>query len=206
MDRAIHMADMHGLTGVTVRALAKDLSVATMSIYTHVNSRDDLLVLMVDAARATAPRPSFGATTWQERIRQVARNNRALFDAHPWLLDIHDDRSAFGPGTIAKYDYELHSLDGLDFDDVSRDAALTFLLDFVVSNAIAARSKVPRDQTSELWGQWDQQLGIYLRGDYPLAVQVGKASGEEMNTVHSAWHAWEFGLTAVIAAIDALAS
>lgn len=206
VDTAIGIADRQGLTAVTVRVLAKELAVATMSIYTHVNSRDDLLVLMLDAARAKMPRPPFGATTWQERIRQVGRSNRDLVNAHPWLLDIHDDRSTFGPGTIAKYDYELHSLDDVGLDDVTRDAALTFLLDFVATNAAAARPSAWRDQIPELWDRWATRLGTYLGDDYPLAAQVGNAAGEAMDAPHSPSHAWEFGLASVINAIDVMAS
>src|SRR5690606_23620470 len=150
----IMLADSQGLPAVTVRALAKALSVATMSIYTPVNSRDDLLVLMVDAAHTAMTRRPFGTKTWRDRIRQVADENRALFETHPWLLDVRDDRTAFGPGTIAKYDHELHALDGLDLDDLTRDAALTFLLDFVATNAAASRPSAIRDEMPELWQRW----------------------------------------------------
>ncbi len=206
VDAAITLADGHGLPAVTVRALATDLSVATMSIYTHVNSRDDLLVLMVDAVRAAMPRSPFGTMTWQERIRQIARDNRSLYETHPWLLDIHDDRTAFGPGTIAKYDHELHALDGLDLDDVTRDAALTFLLDFVANHAGASRPSAVRDQMPELWGRWAERLEAYVDQVHPLATRVGNATGTEMNAPHSPSHAWEFGLSTVTTAIAVLAS
>ena len=42
----MRIADGDGLAAVTVRALAQALGVTTMSVYTHVNSRDDLLVLI----------------------------------------------------------------------------------------------------------------------------------------------------------------
>src|SRR3546814_6350577 len=52
VDAATRLADADGLAAVTIRRLASELEVSTMSVYTHVNSRDDLLVLMADAAHA----------------------------------------------------------------------------------------------------------------------------------------------------------
>ena len=49
VEAAIRMADSEGIAEVRVRELAAALGVSTMAVYTHVNSRDDLLVLLVDA-------------------------------------------------------------------------------------------------------------------------------------------------------------
>ena len=62
---AISLADTDGLGAVTVRALAQALGMTAMSVYTHVNSRHDLLVLMVDDAHAQMARTAFG----RSRIR-----------------------------------------------------------------------------------------------------------------------------------------
>nr|BFF17943.1 hypothetical protein GCM10025730_14640 [Promicromonospora thailandica] len=139
VETASALADAEGLAAVTVRRLGDALGISTMSVYTHVNGRDDLLVLMADAACARMPRPGHGTAGWRTRVRRVAEANLALLLEHPWLLEIDDDRTAFGPGTIAKYDHELHALDPLDLADVARDAALTFVLDFVRGAARARR-------------------------------------------------------------------
>ncbi|UMG94335.1 TetR family transcriptional regulator [Nocardioides sp. TF02-7] len=75
---AVRLADGHGLAAVTVRRLAAELEVSTMSVYTHVNSRDDLLVLMADAAHALAELPAYGRLGWRSRVRLVAEANLAL--------------------------------------------------------------------------------------------------------------------------------
>jgi AcrR family transcriptional regulator len=101
VDAAIRLADADGLAGVTVRHLAGDLGVSTMSVYTHVNSRDDLLVLMVDAVHQRTVRVPYGRAGWRARVRRVAEANLARLQQHPWLLDVVDDRTALGPGTLA---------------------------------------------------------------------------------------------------------
>lgn len=202
VDAALTLADAEGLAAVTVRRLGDALGISAMSVYTHVNGRDDLLVLMADAAYAGMPLPAHGSADWRTRVRAVADANLTLHVDRPWLLEIDDDRTAFGPGTIAKYDHELHALDPLPLDDVARDAALTFVLDFVRGAARARRRDPRADEMPEVWARWGGRLAGYLGDDYPLAQRVGGAAGEEMNAPSSPEHAWEFGMARVL---DALA-
>jgi AcrR family transcriptional regulator len=205
VQAAIQLADAGGLAAVRIRDLAGHLGVSTMAIYTHVNSRDDLLVLMADAAHATMTRPEFGRAGWRTRVRRLAEANLALLLAHPWLLEISDHRIAFGPGTIAKYDHELHAFEGLGLDDVTRDAALTFVLDFVHASARALRPDPPAADTAALWAQWRSRLATYVGDDYPLAARVGAAAGAAMNAAYSPPAAYAFGLNRVLAALADLA-
>lgn len=200
VTRAMALGDSGGLDAVTIRSLAESLSISPMSVYTHVNSRDDLLVLMADASHAGTALPSFGRSGWRTRVRRVADANLALLRAHPWLLDLRDDRVALGPGTIAKYDHELHAFDGTGLDDLDRDAALTFVVDFAHSSAWAMRQS-GNSGFSEMWQESVGALGAYLGHACPLAQRVGEAAGAHMAGPYSADHAWEFGLRRVTAGL-----
>lgn len=198
VEAAMRIADAGGIAAVRIRELAATLGVSTMAVYTHVNSRDDLLVLMVDTAHLHMDRVAFGRASWPTRVRRLAAENLTLYRAHPWLLDVTDDRVVFGPGTIGKYDHELRAFDGLDLDDVTRDAALTFVLDFVRASASAMRPRPSAADTARLWAQWSGPLRTYVGGGFPLAVRVGESAGQVMNAAHSPPHAYEFGLDRVI--------
>lgn len=206
VDAAIALADADGLGALTVRRLAERLGLSTMSVYTHVNSRDDLLVLMADAAHARLRLPPYGRAGWRTRVRRVADANRALYDTHPWLLDVTDQRVALGPGTIAKYDHELQALAPLGLDDVTRDAALTFVLDFVRASARALRPDPRSGELAERWPEWSGRLAAYLGDDFPLARRVGAAAGEAMGAAFSPSLAWEFGLGRVLDGLAALSA
>jgi AcrR family transcriptional regulator len=201
VEAASRIADTEGLGAVRIRDLAATLAVSTMAIYTHVNSRDDLLVLMVDAANVSMTPAVFGRAGWRARVRRLAAANLALVRAHPWLLDVTDDRIAFGPGTIAKYDHELRAFDGMGLDDVTRDAALTFVLDFVHASARALRPDLHAADTAHLWGQWRDRLALYVGDRYPLAARVGATAGAAMNAAYSPARAYDFGLDRVVAAL-----
>lgn len=204
VDAAVALADAEGLAAVTVRRLAADVAVAPNAVYTHVGSRDDLLVLMADAVRLRRPAPLATAPTWQARVREVADAELALHDAHPWLLDVRDPRTAFGPGTIATYDRQLHAFDGTGLDDVTRDAALTFVTDFVRASAQARRPHPTDGTMADTWAATAGRLTTYLGDDAPLARRVGGAAGEAMQGPASAAHAWRFGIERVLDALEAL--
>lgn len=199
---AVALADGSGLGSVTVRAVAEALDMSTMSVYTHVNSRDDLLVLMADSAHDAMALPDLGRAGWQTRVRRIAEANRSLIIAHPWLLDIRDPRIAMGPGTIAKYDHELRAFDATPLDDVHRDAALSFVLDFVASGVAAELRGT--DAFEHVWAESAPRLERYLGEGFPLARRVGQAAGERMGAPYSPRHSWEFGLERVIAGLGAM--
>lgn len=202
VERAVSLADTSGLAAVTIRALADSLGTSPMSVYTHVNGRDDLLVLMADAVHAATELPPFGRAGWRTRVRRVAESNLALLTAHPWLLDVRDPRVALGPGTIAKYDHELHAFDDTRLTDLQRDASLTLLLDFV--GACAGRRIGGTEDFGPVWAESAARLGVYVGHDHALAQRVGEAAGQAMGTPYSATHAWRFGLDRILAGLAEL--
>ncbi|WP_420880106.1 TetR/AcrR family transcriptional regulator [Rhodococcus sp. (in: high G+C Gram-positive bacteria)] len=204
VDAAVAIADAEGLDAVTVRRLAADLGTSAMALYTHVGSRDDLLVLMADAVHGSRTHAAYDGDGWRDRVRQMAEAEMTLCAEHWWLLDVSDQRTALGPGTIAKYDHDLHAFDGTGIDDVERDAALTFVTDFARASARARRPDPHAADMAELWATASGRLAGYLGDRFPLAQRVGAAAGQVMNTTYSPEIAWEFGLQRVLDALEPL--
>lgn len=201
---AIGLADREGLQAVTMRRLAQVLDVATMTLYTYVPGKAELLDLMLDAAYAQMPRADTTGQPWRRRLTAVAEENRALFDDHPWTASVSTLRPPLGPGLMAKYEHELSALEGLGLDDVSMDDALTYLLSFVqaaaraTADAIAARQDSAMDD--EQW--WAANAPLLARvldeRSYPLATRVGAAAGSAHSSAHDPDHAYSFGLSRVL--------
>src|SRR6185312_8902235 len=55
---AIRVADAEGLTQLSMRRIATELGTAPMSLYRHVNGKDELLVFMTDSVFGDDPLPS----------------------------------------------------------------------------------------------------------------------------------------------------
>lgn len=203
VTQAIQLADAGGLEAVTVRALGEALDISPMSVYTHVNDRDDLRVLMVDQAHADMPTAA-PSGPWAVRVRHVATQNLDLVTEHPWTLDVTDQRTALGPGTIAKYDRELHAFDDTGLAPRDRDAALTFVLDFTRAAARSLLTPSAVEGFGADWARTAERLHLYLGDRHPLAQEVGQAAGEAMDAPHDPRHAWEFGLERVVAGLAEL--
>jgi AcrR family transcriptional regulator len=207
---AIEIADRDGLEAVTMRRLAESLDVRPMALYTYVPGKSELLDLMLDAVYGDMPRAAWSGDGWRERLTTVARDNRALFEAHPWAAAISNSRPPLGPGLMAKYEHELSALANAGLDDVDIDAALTFVLDFVRSSARAAHDAraTLRDtgMTDEEW--WTANAPLLARvideDEYPTAARVGAAAGAAHGGAYSAEHAWEFGLARVLDGLGVL--
>ncbi|WP_431727784.1 TetR/AcrR family transcriptional regulator [Verrucosispora sp. TAA-831] len=207
---AIALADAEGLDAVTMRALARALGVAPMTLYTYVPGKAELLDLMLDAIYAGMPRPDRSDQPWRARVAALAQDNRDLFTAHPWAAEVATGRPPLGPGLMAKYEHELRAFDDTGLDDVTRDAALTFVLDFVRAAArSAAEARSARAQTAWTDEQWWAANAPLLaqvldEQQYPTAVRVGTAAGTAQQAAYHPDRAYTFGLTRILDALTTL--
>ncbi|GGM08044.1 TetR/AcrR family transcriptional regulator [Micromonospora yangpuensis] len=201
--QGIKIADAEGLGALTMRRVSDALAVGTMSVYTYVPGKAELLDVMVDTVYAETARPA-EPTGWRARLEQVARENWALYRRHPWLLQAETSRPVLGPNLMAKYDYELRAVDGVGLTDLEMDSVLTLVLGHVKSAARAAWDQVNLERDTGLTeGQWWQSHAPYLKryvGDdtYPTATRVGTAAGQAHGAAYHPEHAFEFGLQRVL--------
>lgn len=207
---AIAVADEQGLAALSMRAVAERLGVGTMSLYTYVPAKAELLDLMVDLVCGDAAREEPPPGSWRARLEHVARANWALYHRHPWMLQAAFARPVLGPGVTAKYDRELGAVDGLGLDDVEMDAVLTLVAGHVEGAARRALEKVEAERRSGLSEQewWEAHEPLLSRvfdpARFPLAARVGSAAGEAHQAAYSPEHAFEFGLARVLDGIEAL--
>ncbi|MFG2057902.1 TetR/AcrR family transcriptional regulator C-terminal domain-containing protein [Micromonospora sp. NPDC048930] len=114
---AIALADAGGLPAVSMRQLAADLGVATMSLYRHVRGRDDLVLAMADAALADAPLPATPPAGWRARLDLLARAQWAVYRRHRWLPHVISmARPQPLPHGMAHTEWALRATDGLGLD------------------------------------------------------------------------------------------
>ncbi|MFD6138228.1 GntR family transcriptional regulator [Promicromonospora sp. NPDC060271] len=85
---AMAVADAEGLGGLSMRRIATDLGIPTMSLYRHVRSRDELLARMLDTVYATSPLPRPLPDGWRARAEACARTMWAAFQRHPWAAHV----------------------------------------------------------------------------------------------------------------------
>ena len=82
---ALAIADQEGFEAVSMRRVAQELKVGTMSLYYYVKTKDDLVAVMDDALMSEALLPSV-PKDWQRAMMEIARRTHAVFIRHSWAL------------------------------------------------------------------------------------------------------------------------
>ncbi|HET9672940.1 MAG TPA: TetR family transcriptional regulator, partial [Actinomycetota bacterium] len=87
IDAALGVMDAEGLEAVTMRRVAREVGVEAMSLYHHVEDKDDLLDGICERVMAEFrfPEPS---DDWAESCRRGARAWRSLLRRHPNVMTL----------------------------------------------------------------------------------------------------------------------
>jgi DNA-binding transcriptional regulator YhcF (GntR family) len=85
---AIEIADAEGLAALSMRGVAARLGAATMAPYKYVTGKDELVLLMADAAYGERGYPENPPPGWRERLTLGGRTLWSLYRRHPWLAQL----------------------------------------------------------------------------------------------------------------------
>lgn len=109
IDAAAEVADGGGLVGVSMRTVGKQLGVEAMSLYHHIDGKEQLLDELADWVFARIELPDLRAG-WREGMTARAQSARAVLMAHPWGLTLAESRRAAGPAVLGHQDAVLGCL------------------------------------------------------------------------------------------------
>ncbi|GGR76586.1 TetR family transcriptional regulator [Micromonospora fulviviridis] len=176
---AIRLADAHGLDGLSVRKIAKELGVGPMRLYDYVINRSELLDLMVDAVYARIAEAG-QHPEWRATVLALARATREAALDHEWFADLLGGRPHLGPHALAVGESTAAALSQAPavrgVDDLQR--ALGALNGFIVG---ALRREITERRTARSTGTdvsaWQAALGPYLTrmletGRYPTVARL----------------------------------
>ncbi|MEU8357189.1 TetR/AcrR family transcriptional regulator [Nonomuraea sp. NPDC048882] len=123
VQAAIEIADREGLDAVSMRRIATQLGLATMSLYRFVSGKDALIDLMVDAVHAVHGDNGGAAPVeagWRTRLEFAARREWGIYSRHPWVLRIvATPQPPVGPNVLADVERLMRAMDGLGLDAVT---------------------------------------------------------------------------------------
>jgi AcrR family transcriptional regulator len=84
----VSLADEVGLAGVSMRSVGARLGMTSMGLYRYVQSKDELVALMIDEALGPPDFAEYGAEPWRDRLIAWSYAARARYEAHPWVLAV----------------------------------------------------------------------------------------------------------------------
>ncbi|OXR40403.1 hypothetical protein B7C42_07569 [Nocardia cerradoensis] len=88
VEAALELADADGFTAISMPKIAQRIGLTTNAIYRYVSSRDELLVLVAEAAWGPAPDAVFDAQDWRAAATIWTQAMIDRCDVHPWLCDL----------------------------------------------------------------------------------------------------------------------
>ncbi|MGW2868287.1 TetR/AcrR family transcriptional regulator C-terminal domain-containing protein [Kitasatospora sp. NPDC001225] len=148
---AVRVADEEGLAALSMRRVATDLGVATMSLYRHVPGKDELLRLMTDVAFGEQPLPQPPAEDWREGLETVARLQWRIYRRHPWLASTMSfTRPVLAPDAAVHTERSMAALAGRGLSGEEMAQAAVALAAFVCGLAVHFEREAQAEQDSGL--------------------------------------------------------
>lgn len=191
---ALELLDREGLDALSMRRLAAELGVGTMTLYGYFRSKDELLDAVVDAAVAEREPFSFEGS-WQEQIRRLMRASRRNLSRHPGLVKVRAERPVLRPEALrfAETGMTILRRAGLP----ARDAARAFRLLFTYVFGYVSFS--PDESAAEARRGARAAMAALPPDDYPTI----SATSEELADAMAGEETFDFGLDRIVDGLEA---
>lgn len=176
---AIRIADAEGFDAVSMRRLATELDAGTMTLYHYIETKDELLTLIVDAVMGEVvipdgvPMPA----DWREAITMVASRSLAAMRRHPWFMSIADD-PPLGPNSVRHIDQTLEAVASLPIPLAEKFEIVMAVDEYTFGFAMSERSHAngPDWPRPEMAAYVD---GLVRSGSYPQLQALSAEMGLE---------------------------
>ena len=162
-----------------MRRVADRLGIGTMSLYTYVPGKAELLDVMLDTVLGEVAGPGDVGGMAGEARGGRAGELGAISPAPLGAAGAPLNRPPLGPNVIAKYDRELRAVEGIGLTDVEMDSVLTLVLEHVQGSARrsveVAEAEKRTGMTDDDW--WSANAPLLEKVFDPNASRPRRASG-----------------------------
>ena len=174
---ALAIADGEGFDAVSMRRVAAELDAGTMTLYSYVRTKDDLLALMHDAimAEVLVP-PDELPPGWRPALTEIARRTRAALLRHPWSLASLQEAQP-GPNAMRRFEQYLAVLADTGLDTATKFDLLTLVNSYVFGNAVITGESLARARSAEadpelVKAMMEFGLAQLGSGDFPHTAEL----------------------------------
>ncbi len=137
---AIELLDTGGTAGLTMRGLADRLGSGVMSLYWHVDNKEKVFDLALDAVLAYRdPAQHVEAHDWRRHIVHLLEDWRASMLRHPWAAPLLPSR-ALGPNILGRLELISRTLSKAGVADADLNVAIWSLWNYVMGATITRAS------------------------------------------------------------------
>jgi AcrR family transcriptional regulator len=194
VDAALVVLEREGIEGLSMRKLAQELGAGAASLYWHVGDKEQLLSLLLDRIVGEQKIPEPDPEHWQDQVREMARDARALFKSRRDSARLSMGRIPTGPNSLPVMERTLAVLAAAALPPrviaYAADLFALYVGAFAYEESIASEGDP---------AQFDE----YLRSLPPEHFPVITGLAADL-TVGDADERFEFGVDLLIAGLEAL--
>ncbi|RVD62448.1 TetR/AcrR family transcriptional regulator C-terminal domain-containing protein [Mesorhizobium sp. M7A.F.Ca.ET.027.03.2.1] len=137
---AVELLDAQGIDGLTMRRLADRLGSGVMSLYWHVDNKEDVFDLALDSVLEYRGSPETGESPdWRGDVVHMLENWRARMLRHPWSASLLP-RRALGPNILSRLEMLSKTLSRAGVADADLNAAIWSLCNYVMGATLTRAS------------------------------------------------------------------
>lgn len=160
---SVELLDAHGIDGLTMRRLADRLGSGVMSLYWHVDNKEDVFDLALDSVlEYRGPPDTVESQDWRGDVVHMLEDWRARMLRHPWSAALLP-RRALGPNILGRLELLSQTLSRAGVADADLNVAIWSLWNYVMGATITRASFDLSDDDRAA----AQQRLAHLSGRYP---------------------------------------
>jgi AcrR family transcriptional regulator len=148
-DTALNVIDAEGAAKLTIRRLAKELGVATMTIYNYVATKRELVEGAAQQAFGDLHLELAESATWQEQIIAIVVEFRAVLEKHPGMVELIAADLIHGIALDRTRETTLGVLQQAGFSKSQAVDAISSLYAFAIGYAVMSQNRFPATHRSE---------------------------------------------------------
>jgi AcrR family transcriptional regulator len=202
---AMELLDADGLAGLSMRKLAASLGSGATSLYWHVQTKDDLIDLLIDETYGEVDVPDAELAGWRSGAMLFAHSLRAMVLRHPWLPEVIYTRPSIGPNAMSLGTRGLALFGAAGFTARDIDFAMGSVMSYVFGTAnaeVAVRTTVKRSgRTMEEWAGEVMEQARAVTVDSPLMRESLERRNIDQAQLQN--EAFVFGLDSLLNGLEA---
>lgn len=132
---AVEVADAGGLDAVSMARIAERLGFTTMSLYKHVKSKNELLLLMLDSVAAVPADLDEPRDDWRLGLQSWCRAQWVMLRAHSWIVHLPVTGPPITPNQLAWTDRALRMLRGTGLTEADKAGVVLLVANYMLTTA-----------------------------------------------------------------------
>jgi AcrR family transcriptional regulator len=174
---AVKVAASEGIAAVSMSRVATELGSSAMSLYRYVAAKDELLVLMVDAAFDTPIAPAPAGEGWRAGMARWAWTYHDALRQHPWVLRVPISGPPVTPNQTAWLEDGLRALGGTGLAEGEKLSVILLVSGYVRNEATLSADLAAAAGGAQIMPTWSQQLTRLTGAERFPALHAALASG-----------------------------